>query len=440
MKFITTTIIFLLLTISVFAQKNDAVLAVAAAGKQFTSTSLDPKLREAWQNLPTTLTASKKQFIEIETNNILLETEAAQRKIMADELYKTEIKDKVPDPSDEQIKKIYEINKDALGGKTLDEVRSQIVDFLRRKPEQEIYDKFVASLRAKYKVTPGKDVTNSNLKPSDVLAAVGERQLTVERFEKIYKPKLYEIEMAIFDAVSENLENLIQTEMLNVEAAEQKISSGDILAREIGDKMRDFSDEERERLQTALRNRLFSKYKVKILIEEPTPPVQNISTENEPSKGKADAPVTIVMFSDFQCSACSGFYPVLKSVMAEYPDKIRFVVRDFPIVNLHKDAFQAALAANAANRQGKFFEYKELLYNNQDRLDAESLRKYAAEVGLDLKKFEADMKDEKLAEEVRQDKTDGERYGISGTPTIFVNGVKVVTLSARSLRKAIERK
>lgn len=438
MKFITTIFIFLLLTISVFAQKTDDVLATAT-GKTFTATSLNPEVREAWLNLPMIISKAKKQFLEIETNNILLEIEAGARKITSDELYQKEVKDKVANPTEEQIKRTYEANKNSLGGRSLDEVRVEIVKFLRRKPEQEMFDKFTASLRTKYKVAPVKDVTAANLKPSDFLATIGERRITVEQFEKTYKPQLYEIEMKIFEAVEKNLEDSIQSELLVIESVERQISSGDILAREIGDKMKDFSDEERDRLEGALRKRLFTKYKVKILIKEPTPTVQNISTDGEPSKGKADAPVTIVMFSDFQCSACSAAYPVLKRVMTEYGDKIRFVVRDYPIVNLHKDAFLAALAANAANRQGKFFEFKELLYNNQDALDAESLKKYAARVGLDVKRFEADVKDEKLAEEIRQDMADGESYGVAGTPTIFVNGVKLVTLSARSFRKAIER-
>ncbi|CAN5601819.1 thioredoxin domain-containing protein [soil metagenome] len=439
MKFITTAIIFLLLTVSVFAQKTDEALAVAATNKTFTAANLDKNVREAWLNLPATIAGAKKQFLENQIKNSLLETEAKARKITLDELYKTEVKNKVAAPTQEQIKQIYELNKSALDNKSLEEVRPQIADFLRRKPEGEIFDKFIASLKAKYKITSGKDVTAANLKPSDILATVGTRQITFEEFEKQFRPNLYEIEMTIFEAVEENLKDSIQAELLETEAAERQISSGDIIAREVTDKMKDFSDEERDFLSNALRKRLFTKYKAKILIKEPAPFVQNISIADEPSKGTTNAPVTIVMFTDFQCSACAATYPVLKRVIAEYGDKIHFVVRDFPIVSIHENAFQAALAANVANRQGKFFQYKELLYNNQNALDAESLKKYATELGLDLKKFEADMKDEKLAAEIRQDMADGEKYGVGGTPTIFVNGVKVITLSARSFRKAIER-
>jgi protein-disulfide isomerase len=115
------------------------------------------------------------------------------------------------------------------------------------------------------------------------------------------------------------------------------------------------------------------------------------------------------------------------------------VVRDYPLENLHKDSFQAALAANAAAKQGKFFEFIKLLYGRQDALDKASLLKYAAELGLNVKQFELDFSDAKTAAEVRKDQADGRSYGVSGTPTIYVNGVKVHRLSLLGIRSAIDR-
>ncbi len=107
--------------------------------------------------------------------------------------------------------------------------------------------------------------------------------------------------------------------------------------------------------------------------------------------------------------------------------------------NIHEDAFQAALAANAARAQGKFFEYAEILYRNQEVLDKTSLLKYAAELGLNAKQFELDFSDAKVSAEVRKDQADGRSYGIGGTPAIFVNGIKVHRLSADAFRRAIDR-
>src|SRR4029079_17720373 len=130
-----------------------------------------------------------------------------------------------------------------------------------------------------------------------------------------------------------------------------------LIAREVTDKMKDFTDEERFALMDDLSKRLYAKYQVKMVYTAPEPIIQNISVGTSPATGPANAPVTIVMFSDFQCSACGATHPVLKKAMANYPGKIRFVVRSFPLEAVHANAWRAALAAAAANAQGKFFEY-----------------------------------------------------------------------------------
>lgn len=167
--------------------------------------------------------------------------------------------------------------------------------------------------------------------------------------------------------------------------------------------------------------------------------VEKISLDDDPATGPVNAPVTVIMFSDFQCSACAAAHPLLKKAMAEFPGKVRFVVRDYPLESIHENAFKAAVAANAAHAQGKFFEYTELLYSRQGDLDTASLSKYAAELGLNVKQFELDSNSEKAALEVRKDIADGDANSINSTPTIFVNGVHVRNLSPDGLRSAIER-
>ena len=131
-------------------------------------------------------------------------------------------------------------------------------------------------------------------------------------------------------------------------------------------------------------------------------------------------------------------HPVLDEVLASYGDKVRFVVRDFPLP-IHANARKAAEAANAAHQQGKFFEYAALLFKRQDALDPASLKKYATELGLDRARFDAALDKGTYADEVQHDLVDGEAYGVDSTPTIFVNGVVVATLSAEALRAAIDR-
>jgi protein-disulfide isomerase len=438
MKFITAFFCLIVLTFSAFAQKTDEVLATAT-NKTFTASILNAQAQRTWLNRQKIIADERLELFARQVSDILLSMEAAARKTTVEKLLEAEVAAKIPDPTDAQIKAIYDANSDRLGNKPLAEVRPQIVAFLRREPEQKATENFIAALKTKYKPVFGKDVNAPNLKPSDILATVGLKQITVKDFEDANRLALYETEAKIFDLVEQALRDAVGSELLVTESVEQQISPSAIIAREVTDKMKDYTDEERFALQAALNNRLFTKYNAKFLIKEPAAVAQNISTDDDPAQGTANAPVTIVMFSDFQCSACSAVYPVLKKTMAEYKDKIRFVVRDFPLETIHENAFPAAQAANAANAQGKFFEYTELLYNNQDSLGNASLKEFASRVGLDRKKFDADLDSGKYAEEVRKDMADGTAYGITSTPTVFVNGVKVRQFSAEGFKKAIER-
>jgi protein-disulfide isomerase len=124
--------------------------------------------------------------------------------------------------------------------------------------------------------------------------------------------------------------------------------------------------------------------------------------------------------------------------LKSYGNKVRFVVRDFPL-SQHEFARKAAEAANAANAQGKFFEYITILFKNQKALDVPSLKKYASELGLDRARFDAALDRGVYAAEVKKDVEDGEMYGVGSTPTIFINGVQLRILSAEGLRAAVDR-
>lgn len=195
---------------------------------------------------------------------------------------------------------------------------------------------------------------------------------------------------------------------------------------------------EKVRLENDLGTKLRQGADIRWLISEPAPPVQAISVDDDPAHGVVNAPVTIVKFTDFQCPSCAAMHPLLEEVLKAYGNTVRLVVRDFPL-SQHKHALKAAEAANAAHAQGKFFEYIALLYKRQDALDTPSLKKYASELGLNRQKFDAALDSGIYAAEVKRDIADGEIYGVSSTPTIFVNGVLLKVLSADALRSEIDR-
>lgn len=434
MKILFAVLIF---TAAVFAQKPGEILATST-DTAYTAKSLSPDVQKLYENQSQIIAETRSRlFSEMVTSVLLdLESKAVNK---TPELLLTEQRAKVKDPEEILIKSVYDANRAALGDKTPEDSRKEIVAFLRREAEQKFVDEYIKTLTAKYKVVLNKDVNASALKPFDSLGVIGTRSISAQEFEEKNKVAFADIRAEIYETIESDLEASILSALVAEEAKAKNTDPGSIIAAEITDKLRDYSDEERAGLESALQKRLFAKYNVKILLIEPTPLVQNISTDDDPMMGKATAPVTVVMFMDLQCPACSRTHPVLKRVIAEYGDKVRLVVRDFPLENIHENAFMAARAGYAANLQGKFIEYVEILYRNQNALDKASLIKYAADVGLNVKKFELDLSGENAAAEVRKDQADGRSYGIGGTPTIFVNGIKVGRLSADAFRKAIDR-
>jgi protein-disulfide isomerase len=161
-----------------------------------------------------------------------------------------------------------------------------------------------------------------------------------------------------------------------------------------------------------------------------------VSVAGVPFLGKADAPLTLVMFTDYQCPFCSRFENhTLTEIKKQYIDtgKLRFVVRDLPLP-LHPNAPKAAEATHCANDQGKFWELREKLVNNGDKLDVKLLPDYAKQVGLDLDKFSACLESGRHADNVKASATLAASIGISGTPSFVVgrskgdmaDGVKLV--------------
>ena len=164
----------------------------------------------------------------------------------------------------------------------------------------------------------------------------------------------------------------------------------------------------------------------------------NLPTGKSPVKGATDAPITIVEFSDYQCPFCARSEPLVKEALAAYPSKARVVFKHFPLTSIHPNALNAALAATAAQQQGKFWEMHEKLFDNQRELAPEQIKQYAGELGLDLAKFEADMKSEQVKAQVQEDMQLGQRVGVRGTPTIFVNGKIVQNRSLDGFKELID--
>ena len=141
-------------------------------------------------------------------------------------------------------------------------------------------------------------------------------------------------------------------------------------------------------------------------------------------QGRADAPVTLVEYGDYECPHCGRAYPIIKEVQRRLGAKLRFVFRNFPLSEGHPHAEHAAEAAEGAATGGRFWEMHDTLYEHQQALDDRHLVGYAAALGLDTAKFETELRGHAHKARVREDFTSGVRSGVNGTPTFFINGVR----------------
>jgi protein-disulfide isomerase len=146
-----------------------------------------------------------------------------------------------------------------------------------------------------------------------------------------------------------------------------------------------------------------------------------IKIDGAPTKGPETAPVTIVEFSEFQCPFCLKVSPIVKKIEEVYKGQVRTVWKHLPL-SIHQNAMDAALAAEAARNQGKFWEYHDKLFANQDRLEVESLKQYAHELQLDLARFEKDRLNLDNRKKVEADMAEARALGVSATPSFFING------------------
>lgn len=140
-----------------------------------------------------------------------------------------------------------------------------------------------------------------------------------------------------------------------------------------------------------------------------------------PSKGSAEASVTLVEFSDFSCKACRAAQPQITELLEESGDDVRFVYRHFPL-RPEGDLFQAAVAAECAHRQGGFWPMHDLLFAHEGPFETEDLEAYADQVGLDREPFAQCLESEDAAAAVREDRAAGVTWGVKATPTFFLNG------------------
>lgn len=149
-------------------------------------------------------------------------------------------------------------------------------------------------------------------------------------------------------------------------------------------------------------------------------PVNN----NDHIRGNKNALLELVEYGDFECRDCGRAYPIIKIILKEMGDDLKFVFRNFPLTKTHSHALNAAMATEAAGLQNKFWEMHDIVFENQDQLKSEYLLYYAKKIKLDIPQFINDFKKNALLNKVESDFESGVRSGVNRTPSFFINGIK----------------
>jgi protein-disulfide isomerase len=287
----------------------------------------------------------------------------------------------------------------------------------------------------------------------DALAEVDGVAITSEEVDKPLASQVSKLEEQIYNLKRQKLDALINDKVLEKEAAKRKLTVPQLIDAEVTSKVTLVTEQEiekfyqdnkaqikgddpqmREKIRAYLQNqKLASKRdevlkslrsQVKIVDNLKPPPVARVavSTEGAPVRGAANAPVTIVEFSDFECPFCKRSHPTLTQLLKDYAGKVKLAYRDFPLESIHPQARRSAEAARCAQDQGKFWEYYDVLFSESPKLAPADLKRYAAQLGLDLKKFDECVSAGVHKATVQRDVDEGTRLGINGTPAFFING------------------
>ncbi|MBI4169865.1 MAG: thioredoxin domain-containing protein [Acidobacteria bacterium] len=294
----------------------------------------------------------------------------------------------------------------------------------------------------------------AGLAPASTVAVVGDRTISLQELDAQAAGNLVQVRQQEYEIRKQALDNLLNEQLLGKEAEAKGLSREALLKAEVTDKVTDppqaeideyyeknkarFGAQTKEQaapqITTMLRSQklmegqrnymksLRQKHGVKVMLE---PPRVEVALDDDPSKGPAKAPVTIVEFSDYQCPYCSRAESVVEEVLKKYGDKVRLVYRDYPL-KFHQNAETASQGAECAEEQGKFWEMHKALFANQQKLAATDLAETAGGLGMDKEKFKACLDSGKYKAEVQKDFEDGQKYGVSGTPTFFINGIPMV--------------
>jgi len=285
----------------------------------------------------------------------------------------------------------------------------------------------------------------------DALVKVNGSVLTEGEVFKGIESDIYEAEKKVFDLKMAKIKSTLLQRYIDKHPSKKGLSNDEFLTKYIAkdvkiteEEIKKFAKErkipqmnaelkkriqmflaeskKREAIESWLNGQI-AKSPVEIYLPKPTRPVFNVKVGDSPWMGGADAKVTIVEFSDFQCPYCSKAAEIVGEIKKKYGNKVKIVFKNFPLP-FHKDAFKAAEAGLCANEQGQkhFWKLHDAMFAGQSELKVDGLKAKAKSIGLDMKKFDTCLSSSKYAANVKATMEEGKSIGVKSTPTFFVNG------------------
>lgn len=305
-----------------------------------------------------------------------------------------------------------------------------------------------------------------------IVASVGGTTITKNELEGPLSAQIYKLNRQIFNVKKERLDQLVQERLIELDAYEKGLTP-EVLTYRIMMDGTEVSDEEVEAYYSAntedfkawtgsveeLKKRIHKylydmkttekvdayvkplkrKYQVHTYLAAPPLPFTTIDEGNSPSSGPADAPVTVVEYSDYMCPACRKAHDVVEKIRSKYTGRVRWIFKNY-LLDKHHDVSFMAQAAHCAGEQGRFWEFQDILFRSGKNVDISSIKKYGRILELDAGSFENCIDSGRYLPVIEKDKKEGRKSGVSSTPTFIINGqISPGYLSFEAFSELIEK-
>lgn len=452
---------------------SDTVLDVIAICNDVHVSGLEVEARvgESLSALRGGLQDAREQELGMQINSLLLEREAQRRGQTTLELLQDEVISKVTVPTDAEVRAFYESNRERMTG-GYQANKPQIRAHLGQEREGAAAKTFADQLRAAADVRVFLDRVDTRqvaLDRATPLATVDGVAITLATIDKQLLPLVPYVEDEIYRLRKEAVESIIEGLLLAQEAVQRGISTQDLLEAEVVPLLQPITEEaglafyeenrdlmdadfhdpegrlrilahmqraEAARARASYTESLRQAADVQVFLVSPRNADALLVGDREPDLGPADAPVAIVLFLDYECTKCAEVHLILHDLSAEFQGQVKVLTRNFPIT-AHVHSHTAALAAEAAREQGRYWEFAALLLQNQNALGAPDLKRYAGQLGLDQALFDDALDNHKAEALIAEDRGDGLSLGVYSTPTVFVDGRKAEDKTSAGLRRSI---